>query len=378
MSAPLLHFTIGVAFFLILAIASRFAARRFGAGEDSNSEADPRTRWIGKERVQLVAITDETQNIKTFTVQRADGKAFPPFRAGQFLSFQIGEDPKQIRSYSIASCAGPSQPRVDVAVKRLEGGLGSQWFHERKVGDWIWAYGPSGRFTDVSTGHEIRVFIAGGIGITPILSMIRTRIERDMPGPMILIYGVRTPNDLAFDSVLREIASNKTQLTYVPLFSETAPRQRISLDIVRRHVTNLSDARFFICGPTAMNDSITSDLLAAGVREDFIHDEKFVSKTMLDPSKLHEREATVRVSTQSYLYEGRESLLDFLEGHGVNVASACRSGVCGSCKCVVRGEYEALTDTGLSRAEKQLGYTLTCVTYPKNGSQLEVVLPGTV
>ncbi len=378
MSAPLLHLTVGVVSLLLLIVASRFAAHRYGAGEDSHSLNDPSTRWIGKERVQLIAIVDEAQDIKTFTVQRADGKAFPPFRAGQFLSFQIGEDSKQVRSYSIASSADQSQTRVDVAIKRLEGGFGSQWFHERKVGEWLWAYGPSGRFTDVSAGQELRVFIAGGIGITPILSMIRTRIARNAPGRMVLIYGVRSPNDLAFDSVLRELASNKMQLTYVPLFSEAPPRQRITLDIVRQYVANLADARFFICGPTAMNDSITGDLLAAGVREDLIHDEKFVSKTMLDPALLREREAIVRVSTQSYLYAGRESLLDFLEGHGVNVASACRSGVCGSCKCVVRGEYEALTDTGLSRVEKQLGYTLTCVTYPKNGSQLEVVLPGTV
>ena len=369
MTTPLSHLLVGIVAFAVLLMLSRWAGRQVGAGEDNQTGVDPNSRWIGKERIQVIEIVDETHDIKTFRFRRNGDKNFPPFRAGQFLTFQIGEDPKQVRSYSIASVAGLAEPTIDVAVKKLDGGLGSQWFHERKAGDWIYAYGPSGRFTDLSEEPHPRVYIAGGIGITPILSMIRARLAKQLPGNLTLIYAVRTPQDLAFDSLLQEWAKKHGYFKYISHFG------LLTYDLIRQHAAIDEKSIFFICGPTEMNETITRELLASGISDERIHDEKFVSKTLLDPTKITDREAKIHISKQTYIYSGREPLLDFLEDHGIEVPSACRTGVCGSCKCIVRGEFESLTDTGLSRAEKQLGYTLTCVTYPKNQGDVEIVLP---
>ena len=168
----LLFLVSGVSVFVVMLLTLRLLALR----SSDSSVSDDEDAWLGAEDLEIVDIVEETPDVKSFKLRRLEGKVFPPFRGGQFLSFQINGDPSVARSYSLSS---PQQNRevVQVSVKRLKDGVGSNWFHQRRIGDHVKAFAPSGHFVDENEGDQVRVFIAGGIGITPVFSMLTSHLE---------------------------------------------------------------------------------------------------------------------------------------------------------------------------------------------------------
>ena len=325
--------------------------------------------WRGKEMLKVIEVVNETHDIVKLGLARSGKRTIPNFLPGQFLSLQVGDDPKTIRSYSICS-SNLKNDVVQIAVKRINGGVGSNWIHSLKVGDEVYGYPPSGFFTDTKKFYGSRVYVAGGIGVTPMVSMIKSNLENNYSGSMFLFYGMRSLQDMAFHEELLSLSKKHLNFNYFPFVAEpvsawSGATGYVTYDAIKEKVGDILSAKYFVCGPNPMMESIIGPLLDAGVPEHNIITEKFVSPSTIDDSKVPYREVTVTIYGQKYSYKGQKNLLEFAESHGLVIPFSCRAGVCGSCRCQVTGRVEMLTEAGLSFNDKKKGYILSCVSYPK-------------
>lgn len=361
----LFYLSSGLGIFVSMTLGLRLLSQ---AGNSKNREQDD--AWHAREALEIIERIEECTNVVTLRFKRANGKPMPTFKAGQFLSVQIGADEKLTRSYSISSSTANLQ-NIQISVKLLSGGKGSSWVHQLKVGDKILAYPPSGHFSDSAIEDQPRVYIGGGIGITPLISMIQSNLDSGRQVPMTLFYGMRTRQDLAFHSLLQSFAHRHSQFKYYPFLSHedgdwAYEKGFLTIEEVRKKSAISDHAHYFLCGPSVMTEPLMDQLSLAGVSDDRIHNEKFASAEALDRTKIQSRTARVTFQGTTYEYSGQQTLLEFFEEKGVQIPYACRTGVCGSCKCLAEGKTEALTDAGLTRKEKASGYILTCVSFPSD------------
>lgn len=369
----LFHFVSGLATFstILLVLRSLSIKRECNLGVQQDTDST----WHTKEQLAIVEIIEETHDIKSFRFKRANHKSFKTFLPGQFLSFQIGDDVKLLRSYSLsASCE--NNTILQVSIKHLKDGVGSGWFHARKAGDNVWAFPPSGLFTDAPLTSEDRIYVAGGIGITPLLSMILTGLERSTKANRYLFYGIQTAKDAAFHSLLVALADRFNHFKYFPIMSKDpawgGDKGYVNLAFIKSKITVGANTNIFFCGPPVMTDGIYDQLVAEGHLEKRLHREKFASPVAFDPATIPHHEATIKLGGKNYSYKGKESLLEFLEQQTIEVPFACRVGVCGSCKCKVKsGTVDAVTDFGLTDNDKKAGYVLSCVARPTSDIDIE-------
>lgn len=372
----LLYFVSGVLAFTLLLVALRELGMYFDS--KSLSPSGSVTDWFGTDTLKIVGIRKETPDIKTFRLQRKNGGVFPHFEEGQFLSFQIGPvEDKVLRSYSISSSTF-NRKTLDVSIKLLKDGVGSGWFHARKLGDEVVAHSPSGLFTlgSLKESQSPLVFVAGGIGITPFLSMLKTLQDGANTGPVYLFYGARSLADLAFHKTLSLLETRNDWFQYIPVISGedsgwSGQTGFINHGLIADTIGDFKAAKYFFCGPPILTESVCKGLTESGVSEEAFHSEKFASPASMDLDKIEPRQATVQIDGKSLAYDGKQSLLEFFEDQGVAMAYACRSGVCGACKCrLVSGEVDAFSDSGLTKEEIRSGFIQTCVSRPTSNIEL--------
>jgi Na+-transporting NADH:ubiquinone oxidoreductase subunit NqrF len=190
---------------------------------------------------------------------------------------------------------------------------------------------------------------------------------------------MQTVADLVFHNELEVLAKRHTNFFYIPVLTEASDQWQgatgyVTPALIKEKLSVDEKAHYYFCGPPVMTDGIVESLEASGVTDEYIHTEKFASPAAFDPDKIPQRKAQVGVGSENYSYDGKESLLEFLEDKNVDITFACRSGVCGACKCkLVSGEVDSFTDAGLSNAEKKNGYLLTCVTRPVSDVKLQLI-----
>jgi ferredoxin-NADP reductase len=369
----LFYLVSGVSTYFFLLLLLRSLAIK---GSSSIISTGNHNEWDSREELIIVDIVSDSHDVKTFRFKRENELAFPIFSPGQFLSFQIKEDIKLLRSYSISgSCENTST--MQVSIKLLKDGIGSGWFHSLRIGDSVWAYPPGGHFSDSKLDVTVqRIYVGGGIGITPLISMIKTGIDRANKAPMSLFYGMNSINDLVFHKELLALSDTHQNFDYYPILSPGASGWEgdtgyINYDYIKSKMDLTNESHFYFCGPPIMTDGITDALIENGHNEDNIHGEKFASPAAFDPDKIVARKAQVEVDGDFYSYDGKDSLLEFLEERDINIPFACRSGVCGECKCrLVNGEVDSFTDSGLTTSEKKDGYILTCVSRPTSNIKI--------
>lgn len=371
------YLALGAFVFTLLTLGLRLLGLKLKEGNKSISTGSSDT-WLGPEDLEIIDIFEETADIKTFRLKRKGGKRMPMFKPGQFLSFKISDHKKVYRSYSISgSCE--NQSLIQVSIKILPDGIGSNWFHTLKVGETVLAHPPGGLFTDDDLEGESRVFIAGGIGITPFLSMLLTAVDRGENNKTTLFYGARSTADLAFHEILLTLAKRNPNFNYYPILSEDSDGNWdgltgfITYDLILSKITDPKFEKFFFCGPPIMTDGITDSLIENGVDKKSIHSEKFVSPTSISEEDLDISGQTIFLDGQAYEYAGKNNLLEFFEDQNVELPFSCRSGVCGACKVkCVGGSATSLTDSGLTEDEKG-DHILACVSYPEKGLKIEQV-----
>ncbi len=315
------------------------------------------------------AYEDPARSQCSFHLQPVDGQPLPEFRPGQFLTFVLqlmddarpGERRSVTRCYSLSDAPAPDHYRV--SIKRvpppadrldLAPGVSSSHFHDRvQVGDVLQVKAPSGHFYIDPDPTVPAVLVAGGIGITPMMSMLRWCLTLQPERPVYLYYGLRQGHEHAFKSQLEELASVHPRFKLNVVYSRPAAEDvqgrdfqhtgHVDLALLQRTLPH-GRHQFYICGPAAMMDSLVSALAEWGVPDADVHFEAFgpASVRKAAPAITAARavatsevalEVQFKRSGRTLTWDGRDAnLLDFAERHGVAVDSGCRSGSCGSCE----------------------------------------------
>lgn len=314
------------------------------------------------------------------------------FTQGQYLTLRKeinGQDLR--RSYSI--CAGVDDGELRVGVRKVRGGVFSNWINsDLKVGDTLQVMAPQGRFhvpiqPDAARHH---VGVAGGSGITPILSIMKTVLAREPRSQFTLIYGNRTLQSTMFKEELEDLKNKYlSRLVLHHVFSDEPTDAPINMGLMNRDklgeflsslVPAASIAHAFVCGPYQMNDEAEAALLAAGVAEDRIHIERFgvapqaaggtagaVVHEALPGDAENAKVVIIRDGLRREIDFNKQqpSILDAASAAGLEVPFSCTSGVCGTCRAkLVEGLVRMQRNFALDKEDVANGFVLACQAHP--------------
>jgi predicted ferric reductase len=216
----------------------------------------------------------ELGDSRTLRLQPVGHKGWPSgFEAGQFAWLNMGASPFNFEQHPISMSSDGDMAaetgEIAFTIKNL-GGWSGQVVPKVQVGQRIWVDGPYGVFTLDREQGPGYVFLAGGVGITPLRSMLVTMAERGDVRPVVLFYGARQADDLTFRDELLDM-QRKMNLKVIYVVEEPPPgwtgeEGRISADMLRKHLPPKQYRRwqYFICGPTPMMDALEELLRRAG------------------------------------------------------------------------------------------------------------------
>ncbi|KAE9529433.1 NADH oxidoreductase [Testudinibacter aquarius] len=324
-------------------------------------------------------IVQETDDVYTLELIAQD---FYPYEPGQYALVSIKNTPDIARAYTLSSTPGLSR-YVTLTVRRIENGVGSTWLtQDVKVGDTLWLSDPKGDFTCSKIVSDNYLLVAGGCGITPIMSMVRWLCVNRPQANLTVFYSVHSPKDVIFK---REWEQLKAQYPHLRLYmnssqgaSEGFYAGRISQQMLQELVPHIADCTVLTCGPESYMQHIRDITEQLGVPKERFFLEQFHSSTevcMTDNSKQVGLTVYGIIGEQTVSVPFGISLLSALEENNIPVIAACRTGICGSCKTkVLQGEYETSTTGPLTPQEIEQGYVLACRCQIKGNMQVEPVI----
>ncbi len=312
------------------------------------------------------------------------------FIQGQYLTFRRVFDGEEMRrSYSI--CAGVNDKTLRVGIKKTEGGWFSSWANEElKVGDRLEAMKPMGNFYSALRPDDARRYLgfAGGSGITPMISLIKTVLEAEPKSTFTLVYGNRSTHAIMFREELEDLKNVhmgrfnivhilESEAADIELFSGRLDRDKCE-QLFTKWITVADTDLAFICGPEPMMLAVADALKAHGMDEAAIKFELFASA---QPGRARKKAATGDVASRAALCsatiildgaarvveiaKGGQSVLEAALAASIDAPFACKAGVCSTCRAkLVEGEVDMEANYALEDYEVERGYILTCQSRP--------------
>jgi propane monooxygenase reductase component len=223
-------------------------------------------------------VTHDMRHLVLRLVEPGEIKFFP----GQYVDITI-PGTEETRSFSMANTSSRESGQLEFVIKVYPDGLFSHFLDTTlAVGDRLQLTGPYGVFT-LREGDDDLVFIGGGAGMAPILSLLRSMAERGLTRKATYYYGARGRRDLCFEDELRALEGTLPGFRYVPALSEPAPgddwdgETGLITDVVKRHADGLAGAHAYVCGPPPMVEAALPLLATLGVAEKRIYYDKFTT-----------------------------------------------------------------------------------------------------
>ena len=223
-------------------------------------------------------VTHDLRHLVLKLIEPADIKFFP----GQYMDIAVpGTD--AVRSFSMANTTSRDGGRLEFVIKVYPDGLFSNFLDQTlQVGDQLELSGPYGVFTLRDSEADL-VFIGGGAGMAPILSLLRSMAERGLQRKATFFYGARGQRDLCFEPELRALEEKLADFRYLPALSEPADddgwdgETGLITEVVKRHAADLTGAHAYVCGPPPMVEAALPLLASLGVDEKRIYYDKFTT-----------------------------------------------------------------------------------------------------
>ncbi|MEO0400807.1 MAG: 2Fe-2S iron-sulfur cluster-binding protein [Pseudomonadota bacterium] len=309
------------------------------------------------------------------------------FIPGQYLTFKQDFDGTELRrNYSI--CAGLDDATLKVGIKRVDGGAFSTFANtELRIGDTLHAMPPMGTFHTEFEPNRAKSYLgfAGGSGITPILSILKSVLTREPDSTFTLIYANRAVHTIMFREELDDLKNRYMgRLTIIhvletgqdiDLFSGRIDREKCAA-LFKSWINIAAVDLAFICGPEPMMLAISASLETHGLTKDQIKFELFGAgqQGQLAKQAISTAAQGAKGTTAKITLDGTTHILDMTKDTSVLQAAldgqidppfACRAGVCSTCKAkVAEGEVQMLSNHALEDYEVEAGYVLTCQCYP--------------
>jgi ring-1,2-phenylacetyl-CoA epoxidase subunit PaaE len=332
-------------------------------------------------------IVQETKDAISIVFEQPASKI--TYKSGQFLTLIIPIQGKEVRrAYSLCS-----SPFVDddlvVSVKRVEKGLMSNWLPDHlKKGDKIKVMEPMGQFTTEFAADKKRhlVMFAGGSGITPMLSIIKSLLTQEPNSLVSLIYCNRNIDSIIFKETLAQWETRYEGRLHVIHILDEAPMNwqgysgLLNHDMLSKLFERIPNwgaeqTTYLMCGPEGMMKNVDTLLEARQISRDKIFKESFVQGTIDKETKKEEkttgeskaREVTIRYDGQEFKFmvEPHRTILETALDQGIDLPYSCQSGLCTACRGkALSGQVKLDEEEGLSQSERAEGYVLTCVGHP--------------
>jgi len=311
------------------------------------------------------------------------------YKPGQFITLILNiENQEHRRSYSLNS-SPDYESDLSVTVKKIEGGkVSSYLLNQLKPGDVIKIMGPSGSFTtDFDQGNK-RTFIlfAGGSGITPLISILKSAIIKEPDSRIVLIYQNRHENSIIFREnieALKQKFPDRIEVIHVlsqPSNAWTGVKGRLSSDqimkIFKQLNIQLDHSSFFVCGPKGMMETVDSslDLLDIDAKKRFKESffgsdskKKITNKEQRKKETISESNVKIVLDNEEHdiIVKSDEFILETALDADLNMPFSCQGGICTSCRArLISGNVSMEDPEGLSDEEIEAGYILTCVSHP--------------
>ena len=337
--------------------------------------------------LRVSEIIELNKDCKTFRLVSRKS-ALPTFQSGQYVNMFVNIDGiLTSRPYSISS-SNKQIGYIDITIQRIKNGFVSNYFLDKvKVNDEFTAKGPDGTFHYNPVFHSKKsVFIAGGSGITPFMSMSREVLESGLDREITLIYGCRNLDNILFYEELKSMEENHPNFTLKIVLSEPSDDYKgltgfINKDILKDGLGDLNDYTYYICGPEIMNAFVTNELKELKVRKKNIRREMFgstqdITKDPKFPKNLTGTEIfTVTVNNDKKIQAlSSETLLTSLERANIEVKNvSCRSGECSLCRLkLVSGDVFMPKGVLLRHADEKFSYIHSCKAYPTTDLEIRI------
>ncbi len=336
-----------------------------------------------------LTVTDIHHTIRdavVLTLKPEDAEAFA-FTQGQYLTFRQDFDGTELRrNYSI--CTGLDDGEIKVGIKKVDGGAFSTYANSQlKVGDRLHAMPPQGKFFTPLEPEKAKNYLgfAGGSGITPVLSILRTVLKREPKSTFTLVYANRAVNTIMFREELEDLKNHYMgRLTLIhmlesgqdiDLFTGRVDQEKCA-QLFKHWIDVKNTDTAFICGPEPMMLAIADSLKSHGLAEEQIKFELFTESQQgrLAKQEMEKRAEGAKGTELTVIIEGAQRSFEMSKGQSVLEAAlengqdapfSCKAGVCSTCMCkVLEGEVEMISNHALEDYEVERGYVLSCQSYP--------------
>ena len=351
--------------------------------------------WHGFRTFIVDRKVPESTTITSFYLKPKDRETLPIYLPGQFLTFRMqirGQSKPVLRTYSLSD--SPTHPDYyRVSIKRLTNGLYSNYFHDRVQPDTeLCVKSPRGKFRLDPTGETPVVLLSGGVGLTPMISMLNAIVESGSRRPVWFIHGSRNGQEHAMGEHVRHLATENENISAYIRYSRPLPadveghdydsRGHIDLDLLKS-VLPPAAYDFYLCGPTAFMKSLYKGLLEWGVPPTRVYYEFFGPVSQLEEGtepagkRVAASEGTGKFDVH-FAKSGltvkwdpsMESILELAEANGLRPEFSCRTGICHTCiSKLVEGEVEYVTEP-LDLPDP--GCVLICCSQPKTDVVIDV------
>lgn len=333
-------------------------------------------------------IIHETKDAITIVFLQPETKI--KYKSGQFLTLIVPVQGKEVRrAYSL--CSSPfTDVDLAVSIKRVDGGLMSNWLPDNlKVGAKVKIMEPMGQFTTEYSASNKRhlIMFAGGSGITPMMSIIKSTLTQEPDSICSLIYCNRDIDSVIFKNQFDTMQTTYEGRLHVIHVLDNAPMNWQGYSGLLNHdmLTKLFEripnwgiekTTYLMCGPEGMMKNVDTLLAEHHIPKDKIFKESFVQGTIDKENKkesapataeVKAREVTIRYDGQEYkvLVQPNRAILETALDQGIDLPYSCQSGLCTACRGkAISGKVKLDEEEGLSQSERDEGYVLTCVGHP--------------
>ncbi|QEG24113.1 2Fe-2S iron-sulfur cluster-binding protein [Mariniblastus fucicola] len=351
--------------------------------------------WNGYRDFIVTKMVRECVNTVSVYLAPEDGKPIPGFKPGQHITLKFqpkGKSKPLIRCYSLSGAPGNPYYRVTVKHVADRGGdkgpgvVSTIVNFGTRVGHRIPIKAPSGHFYLDEQSDDVAVLLAGGIGITPMVSMLDHLLATNPNRSVVLIHGVRNSEEQQFKEYLGEKAAENANVHVINCYSRPQPddikgvdyqvQGFVSIDLLKAIIPG-ENCQFYLCGPPAFMESLHSGLEEWGIDASRIKYEQFgpstIKKSTAGNETKHDSPDPVSFleSNEVALWNSSfESLLELAEANDIPIESGCRAGSCGTCEtAIVSGKVRYTTGDKVSCNP---GCCLPCIAVPDGALELEV------